>query len=152
MPVASAAPSVVSRFDGVVTTRRALAIAISQSGRSPDLLATVAAYAKGGAHVAALVNDQASPLAEQADTALPLCAGPERSVAATKSCIAAMAGLAGLVAAWSQDEAFAAAVAALQRSDSVPEFRRYRRGRVPAPCGSTCDRATPGPILRPLRR
>lgn len=113
VPVASAAPSVVSLFDGQVTTRRALCIAISQSGRSPDLLATVDAHVRGGAQVAALVNDEGSPLAERADVLLPLCAGPERSVAATKSCIAAMAGLAALVAAWSRDAALAAAVAAL---------------------------------------
>jgi glucosamine--fructose-6-phosphate aminotransferase (isomerizing) len=113
VPVASAAPSVVSLFDAPVTTRRALCIAISQSGRSPDLLATVEAYAKAGAEVVALVNDETSPLAEMADTLLALSAGPERSVAATKSCIAAMAGLAALVAAWSGDDALTAAVAAL---------------------------------------
>lgn len=113
VPVASAAPSVVSLFDAPVSTRRALCIAISQSGRSPDLLATVEAHAKAGAEVVALVNDETSPLAEMADTLLALSAGPEKSVAATKSCIAAMAGLAALVAAWSGDEALKAAVAAL---------------------------------------
>ena len=113
VPVASAAPSVVSLFDAAVTTRRALCIAISQSGRSPDLLATVEAHAKAGAEVVALVNDEASPLAAMADTLLALSAGPERSVAATKSCIAAMAGLAALVAAWSGDAALQVAVDAL---------------------------------------
>ncbi len=113
VPVASAAPSVVSLFDAPVSTRRALCIAISQSGRSPDLLATVEAHAKAGAGVVALVNDEASPLAAMADTLLALSAGPERSVAATKSCIAAMAGLAALVAAWSGDAALQAAVEAL---------------------------------------
>jgi glucosamine--fructose-6-phosphate aminotransferase (isomerizing) len=115
VPVASAAPSVVSLFDAAVTTRRALCIAISQSGRSPDLLATVEAHARAGAEVVALVNDETSPLAEMADTLLALSAGPERSVAATKSCIAAMAGLAALVAAWSGDDALQAAV------DGLPE-------------------------------
>ncbi len=113
VPVASAAPSVVSLFDAPVTTRRALCIAISQSGRSPDLLVTVEAHAKGGAEVVALVNDETSPLAAMADTLLALSAGPEKSVAATKSCIAAMAGLAAIVAAWSGDAALQAAVEAL---------------------------------------
>ena len=113
VPVASAAPSVVSLFDAPVSTRRALCIAISQSGRSPDLLATVEAHAKAGAEVVALVNDEESPLATMADTLLALCAGPERSVAATKSCIAAMAGLAALVAAWSGDAGLQAALEAL---------------------------------------
>ncbi len=113
VPVASAAPSVVSLFDAPVSTRRALCIAISQSGRSPDLLATAEAHAKAGAGVVALVNDEDSPLAAMVDTLLALSAGPERSVAATKSCIAAMAGLAALVAAWSGDAALQAAVEAL---------------------------------------
>lgn len=78
----------------------ALVIAISQSGRSPDLLATVEAYRAGGAHIVALVNDEESPLATGADTFLPLSAGPERAVAATKSCLTALAGLAQLAAAW----------------------------------------------------
>jgi glutamine---fructose-6-phosphate transaminase (isomerizing) len=113
VPVASAAPSVVSLFDATVSTRRALCLAISQSGRSPDLLATVDAHRRGGAQVVALVNDEGSPLATGADTLLALCAGPERSVAATKSCIAAMAGFAALVAAWADDADLKAAVAAL---------------------------------------
>lgn len=106
VPVASAAPSVASLYDSPLRARGALMLAISQSGRSADLLATVEAYREAGAHVVALVNDSASPLASAADTVLPLCAGPEVSVAATKSCIAAMAGLAALAAAWRNDEDF----------------------------------------------
>jgi glucosamine--fructose-6-phosphate aminotransferase (isomerizing) len=107
IPVASAAPSVASLYDSPLRARGALVLAISQSGRSADLLATVEAYKAAGAHVAALVNDSGSPLASLADTVLPLFAGPELSVAATKSCIAAMAGLARLVGAWRGDEGFA---------------------------------------------
>ncbi|MGN6375878.1 MAG: SIS domain-containing protein [Sphingomonas sp.] len=113
VPVASVPPSVASLFDAPVTTSDALCIAISQSGRSPDLLATVDAWRIAGVPVAALVNDEGSPLAERADWRLPLKAGAERSVAATKSCITAMAGLAALVAAWSRDAALSEAVAAL---------------------------------------
>lgn len=113
VPVASAAPSTVSIFGAPVVTRRALAVAISQSGRSPDLLAVADAQVAAGAELVALVNDEASPLAAAADVLLPLSAGPERSVAATKSCLAAMAGLAQLVAAWSGDRALAEAVEAL---------------------------------------
>ena len=113
VPVASAAPSVASIFAAPVATRRALAIAISQSGRSPDLLASAQAQRAGGARLVALVNDEGSALAGAADVLLPLRAGPERSVAATKSCIAAMAGLAQLVAHWSGDAGLGAAVEAL---------------------------------------
>lgn len=109
VPTVSAAFSTVSLFDApLISTADGagapLCIAISQSGRSPDLLATVGRYREAGALVVALVNDEASPLAELAEVTLPLCAGPEISVAATKSYIAALAGLATLVAAWAGDE------------------------------------------------
>ena len=110
IPVASAAPSVSSLYDSPVQASGALCIAISQSGRSPDLLATVAAYRDAGVHVVALVNDATSPLAAAADTVLPLHAGLELAVAATKSCIAALAGLAAIVAAWSGDAALGRAL------------------------------------------
>lgn len=103
IPTASAALSISSIFAAPVTAGRTLCLAISQSGRSPDLLAAVAAHRDAGAFVVALVNDVASPLAGLADQALPLMAGPELSVAATKSYIAALAGLAALVAAWSDE-------------------------------------------------
>ncbi|MEQ1510011.1 MAG: SIS domain-containing protein [Sphingopyxis sp.] len=88
-------------------------ILISQSGKSPDLLASAAAARKAGALVIALVNDAASPLAALAEVVVPLHAGPEQSVAATKSYIAALAALAQLTAAWSGDEALSGAIAAL---------------------------------------
>ncbi|KQN94535.1 iron dicitrate transport regulator FecR [Sphingomonas sp. Leaf231] len=114
VPVASAAPSVASVYGSAVTTPAApLCIAISQSGRSPDLLATVAAQKAAGARIVALVNDATSPLADAADTLVPLMAGPEKSVAATKSYITALAALALLVAEWSGDEALGHAVARL---------------------------------------
>lgn len=110
VPVASAAPSVASVYAADVTVSAALCIAISQSGRSPDLLASVAAQKAAGAHVVALVNDLESPLAAAADTLVPLMAGPEKSVAATKSYITALAALALLVAEWSEDAGLRAAV------------------------------------------
>ncbi|MGK6321658.1 SIS domain-containing protein [Sphingomonas sp. DT-51] len=115
VPVASAAPSVASVYAADVAPSRALCIAISQSGRSPDLLASVAAQKAAGAHIVALVNDTTSPLADTADTLVPLMAGPERSVAATKSYIAALAALALLTAAWSEDAALTEAL------DRLPE-------------------------------
>jgi glucosamine--fructose-6-phosphate aminotransferase (isomerizing) len=103
VPTASAAPSVSSIFGANARAPGALCIAISQSGRSPDLLETARAYKTGGAYLVAIVNDQGSPLAALADEGLPMCAGPERSVAATKSYIASLAALAALVAHWAQD-------------------------------------------------
>ena len=103
IPVASAAPSVASVYSAAAESSGALCLAISQSGRSPDLLATVAAQQEGGARVVALVNDEGSPLAQLASPLIGLSAGREQSVAATKSFIASLAAIAALVAAWAED-------------------------------------------------
>ena len=110
VPVASAAPSVASVYATRMERMNALVIAVSQSGRSPDLLRTVESYKAAGARVVALVNVEDSPLAALADTVLPLSAGPETSVAATKSFIASLAGLAAIAAHWSEDAALLAAL------------------------------------------
>lgn len=90
-----------------------LGLAVSQSGKSPDLLAAVRAAKTAGARIVALVNDASSPLAEAADTVIPLHAGAERSVAATKSYIASLSALAHLTAEWSDDDGLRAALNAL---------------------------------------
>jgi glucosamine--fructose-6-phosphate aminotransferase (isomerizing) len=100
---ASVAPSVSSVYDVSPDMSGMLCLVISQSGRSPDLLAAAEAAAKAGALVVAMVNDADSPLAEMAEVTAPLRAGPELSVAATKSYIAALASAVQLVALWSQD-------------------------------------------------
>lgn len=110
VPTSTAAMSVSSIYAAPVAGGESLCIAISQSGRSPDLLATVEAHRKAGAYIVALVNDEESPLAALADTLLPLRAGPEKSVAATKSYIASLAGLAAIAAHWSGDETLLAAL------------------------------------------
>ena len=104
IPVASAAPSVASVYASSLRAEGALCVAISQSGRSPDLLATVSSLKHAGAWVLALVNDAASPLADLADEVLDLAAGPERSVAATKSFITSLTAIARVVAEWTDDD------------------------------------------------
>jgi glucosamine--fructose-6-phosphate aminotransferase (isomerizing) len=106
----SAAPSVSSIYDSAPGMKDSLCLAISQSGQSPDLLAAAQAAKAAGGFLVALVNDEASPLAALADAALPLKAGPELSVAATKSYIAALAGVVQLVAAWTEDTELAEAL------------------------------------------
>ncbi|MEO8385810.1 MAG: SIS domain-containing protein [Betaproteobacteria bacterium] len=101
---ASAAPSVSSIYGIQQDLRQCLFLAISQSGRSPDLVATAVAAKSAGATVVALVNADNSPLADIADVLLPLCAGPEHSVAATKSYIASLAAIIHLVAGWKADK------------------------------------------------
>jgi glucosamine--fructose-6-phosphate aminotransferase (isomerizing) len=110
---ASAPPSVSSVYDAAPHMEGALVLAISQSGRSPDLLAATEAAASAGAFVVALVNDEASPLAARADLAVPLCAGPELSVAATKSCLASFSAVAQLTAFWLDDPELIRAVETL---------------------------------------
>lgn len=111
-PVASFAPSTSSLY---ATPWRhlggALFLAISQSGRSPDILISARAAKEAGAFVVALVNDVHSPLAEVAEVTIPLLAGRERSVAATKSFIASLLVILGLVAAWTDEDDLNRAVA-----------------------------------------
>jgi glucosamine--fructose-6-phosphate aminotransferase (isomerizing) len=110
---ASLGPSIASLYRAPLKLDGAVAIAISQSGRSPDILAMQRAAKNQGALSVALVNDEDSPLAREADALLPLCAGLERSVAATKSMIAALVAGVSLVAHWSDDEALLATLATL---------------------------------------
>ncbi len=105
IPTVSAAPSVASVYSSLLHADGAVCIAISQSGRSPDLLAMVASLKAAGAWVLALVNDTQSPLCEYADEVFGLAAGPEQSVAATKSFITSLSAIARIVAEWSEDEA-----------------------------------------------
>jgi glucosamine--fructose-6-phosphate aminotransferase (isomerizing) len=99
----SAAPSVSSVYDSRPDLSNSICLAISQSGASPDLLAAVGKAREAGAMVIALVNAKDSPLAQRADHVVPLCAGAETSVAATKSFIASLAAIIHLVACWAED-------------------------------------------------
>ena len=101
---ASAPPSISSVYDAAPDMAGALCLVISQSGRSPDLLAAAHAAAEAGALVVAIVNDESSPLARMAEAVLQLRAGPERSVAATKSFLASLSAILQLTALWSRDD------------------------------------------------
>src|SRR6185437_5625158 len=109
----SASPSISSVYGIRQDLRGCVFLAISQSGRSPDILASVEAARRDGASVIALCNVPDAPLAAMADFAIPLHAGLERSVAATKSYVASLAALAHLVAEWTQDALLAAGTQAL---------------------------------------
>lgn len=107
---ASAAPSIASVYGARQDLRDCLFLVISQSGRSPDLLSAAQAAHAAGALVVALVNDEDSPLAAQAHFTVPLCAGEEKSVAATKSYIASLAALVHLACEWTGDATLRAAL------------------------------------------
>jgi len=99
----SAAPSVSSVYEAQSDLDGVLFIAISQSGQSPDLLAATRNAKDSGALTVALCNTVDSPLMDLVDVAVPLHAGPERSVAATKSYIASLSCIAQLLANWTED-------------------------------------------------
>lgn len=104
LPVALAAPSLFTSYGKPPTLRRALVVAISQSGQSPDIVAVLDEARRQGAPTLAIVNDPASPLARAADFVLDVCAGPEEAVAATKSYTAQLMAVAMLSAALGQDD------------------------------------------------
>ena len=99
IPVASFGPSLASIYGVVPRLDRSVVFGISQSGKSPDIVAMAKAAKKGGARTVAIVNVVPSPLAEASDHLVDIQAGVERSVAATKSFLcSALAGLAILAA------------------------------------------------------
>lgn len=113
IPVASLGPSLASIYDRPLRLDGAIHVTVSQSGESPDLQALQAAAARGGALTIAVVNAPESPVAATADIVVDIHAGPERSVAATKSFIASAAALAAIIAAASEDAALAGGLASL---------------------------------------
>src|SRR5579864_566746 len=101
--VSAAAPSVITAYRKQPDIRGALFLVISQSGRSPDLVAATQSARRAGALTLALVNDDTSPVADAADLVLPIDAGPERAVAATKTVVLSMLAGVQLVAALTGD-------------------------------------------------
>src|SRR4029453_1117161 len=106
----SAAPSVASIYSAALNLAGTVAIAVSQSGRSPDVVTALAPARRAGAYALGFVNQLSSPLAEECDIPIPLHAGTEQSVAATKSFICSLSGLLHLVAEWSSDDELANAL------------------------------------------
>jgi glucosamine--fructose-6-phosphate aminotransferase (isomerizing) len=101
--VTSLPMSLVTLYGAPLATRNTLAVAISQSGRSPDLIEPIKLFRSGGGTTVALANVVDSPLADAAEWAFPLHAGAERSVAATKSFICSLSAGARLAAQWMDD-------------------------------------------------
>ena len=100
IPCCSIGASVVSVYGAKLQVKNGFCLTISQSGKSPDIVALQEAARKSGALTVALVNVEGSPVAVSADICLPLYAGPEQSVAATKSLIVSLAAGAAIIAHW----------------------------------------------------
>jgi glucosamine--fructose-6-phosphate aminotransferase (isomerizing) len=122
IPVSASAPSVITAFRAPLMLRNALFIVISQSGQSPDLVAATRSARTAGARTIAIVNATASPVAHAAEFVIPIEAGHEHSVAATKTVIGSMAAGADLVAELTGDRSLASAL------ERLPE--RLRRAQA----------------------
>ena len=97
IPTGLAKPSVMTLYDGRLDWRGGLLVAISQSGRSPDIVAVTAAAREGGALTVAITNDDDTPLAAASEWVLRCRAGRELAVPATKTYVAELAVIAALV-------------------------------------------------------
>lgn len=113
LPVASVGPSVASVYGTKLRLDGFACLTFSQSGGSPDLAALQQAAREGGAQAIAILNVPDSPVGDGADLVLPVLAGPERAVAATKSFIGMMVASLAIVAGYLQDSQMTAALSAL---------------------------------------
>lgn len=113
VPVASVGPSVASVYGRQLKLSTAACIGISQSGKSPDIVAMMTSARASGALTLALTNQEDSPMAAAVAHPIALMAGPETSVAATKTFVnSVVAGLA-VLAEWQEDDSLRRAVGAL---------------------------------------
>ncbi len=139
IPTGTAMPSVTTLYGRTPDWRGAAVIGISQSGRSVDVTEVLAAARRQGALTVGITNDPASPMAEGSHYVLPLAAGPEHSVAATKTFTSSLAVLAALVAGWAEAASLArglrrlpaAAAAAIERDGEIRTLARRRARRDP---------------------
>jgi len=113
LPMASVGPSVASIYGTPLRANGTLCLAVSQSGKSPDIVDLTGNTRDSGAFVVAITNDPASPLAEAASATLDIHAGPEISVAATKTFVTSVVAGLWLMAEWKRDPELLAAIQAL---------------------------------------
>ena len=128
--VATMPPSLWTRARSNLHLEGALALAVSQSGQGPDIIETARFARERGALAIAIVNDPASPLAEAAEFALDCRAGPERSIAATKSVICTLAVIARLTAAWTEDAKLEDALSRLPEAVARAQALSWEQGVV----------------------
>ena len=140
LSVALATPSLFTLYRRPPSLEQALVMGISQSGQSPDIVSVIQEGKRQGQPTLAITNDNSSPLAQAAEYVLPLHAGPEKAVAATKTYTASLATLALLSSALAEDPT---RLAQLQRLPGrmqetleglQPAMRRVERYRYMADC------------------
>jgi glutamine---fructose-6-phosphate transaminase (isomerizing) len=135
MPVMLATPSLHTLYDTAPDLSRALVIGVSQSGQPDDVRQVIKDAREQGAFTVAITNDAESPLAQEAQYHLPLCAGEEVSIAATKTYTAQLTALAMLASAIDEKTEHQVALAqlpawvaeTLKRTDKIAQWaERYR--------------------------
>lgn len=126
LPVASVGPSVHTLYGASLRLRGALVLAVSQSGASPDVVETVRMARAAGALTVALVNQPGSDLEGAAEFVVPLRAGEERAVAATKSFLGSLSALLPLLAQLAPDPSLDAAL------DRLPDALDHTGQLTPA--------------------
>lgn len=139
IPTGTAMPSVTTLYGKTPDWHRAAVIGISQSGRSVDVTEVLAEARRQGALTMGITNDPASPMADCSDHVLPLAAGPELSVAATKTFTSSLAMLAALVAGWGRAATLArslprlpdAVEEAIEHEAAIRSLARRRARRDP---------------------
>lgn len=113
IPVASLGPSVASIYGSRLRLSECASISISQSGMSPDIVEATRAAREGGAVVMSITNTAHSPLAAVSDHTFDISAGPEKSVAATKTFINSLVAGLLLLGYWRADQELLEALARL---------------------------------------
>ena len=103
LPVASIGPSIASIYEAGLRLDRSVSIAVSQSGESPDLVKLQESAGNSGARTVGILNSPESPVGNVSNCVLPVLAGPEHAVAATKSFVGSLIAVCGLYAGMSGD-------------------------------------------------
>ena len=123
-PVALAAPSLHTRYGVQDRLDGWLAVGVSQSGRTPEIVSVLERFGAAGARTVAITNDRDSPLAQTADATIDTAAGAEQAVPATKTVTSQFAAFAVLA------EALAATTAPACRGTTGVERAARRRRRA----------------------
>lgn len=151
LPVGLATPSLYSIYHRPPKFQDALVIGISQSGKSPDIVSVLGSSREQGAATLAITNAPESPLARSADYVIPLHAGNEQSVAATKTYTTQLLALALLSASLARDDGMFATLgeipaqlsSVLAMNDEIARAaERYRYMRVCVVIGRGYNYAT----------
>ncbi len=147
LPTVSIGPSVASVYRTRLSAEKAICLLVSQSGGSPDLLAFQRHAKEGGARTTALLNVTDSPVGHDADSVLPMLAGPEHAVAATKSYVASLVALAAVYGGMAGDEGLLAAVERLPEALAEALEFGWSEASMPLVRGASLFTVSRGPGL-----